>query len=108
MVKRCLKYIIIGIIVIAACFMYAHINKAHNIYDTRTDNSSYVPMDLTNTNISQSFCCLEDRIDGIAIKILLSGASKGGRLLYSIQDEDGQELRKGESRRFSEFPSYSS
>ncbi len=94
--KKWLKYIIAGVIVVLVCFAYAHIDKANNIYDTRTDNSSYVQVSiLADSYVSQSFRCPEDKMDGIAAKILLNGGSEEGELVYSIYDESGRELRKG-------------
>jgi hypothetical protein len=95
-VKKWLKYIIAGIIIVTVCFAYAHIDKANNIYDTKTDNSSYVSVNIfADSYISQTFQCSEDSMDGIAAKIFRNGTSEEGELIYSIQDESGQELTKG-------------
>ncbi|WP_289301893.1 hypothetical protein [Sporofaciens musculi] len=94
--KKWLKYIIAGIIIVTVCFAYAHIDKANNIYDTKTDNSSYVSVNIfADSYISQTFQCSEDSMDGIAAKIFRNGTSEEGELIYSIQDESGQELTKG-------------
>ena len=91
-----MKYVIECVLVVSICFIYAHIDKAHNVYDTKTDNSSYIPVSIiSDSYVSQSFKCTENSIDGVSLKLVLSGDSKAGELNYQLLDESGCELLSG-------------
>lgn len=94
--KKWMKYVILSAGAVAVCFLYAHIDKAHNIYDITIDNSSYISANITGDSfVTQSFRCTEDYIDGISLKLLLGGEAKEGELYYRLFDESGQELLQG-------------
>ena len=72
--KKWIRYVILSAGAVAVCFLYAHIDKVHNVYDITTDNSSYVSANIMGDSfVSQSFRCTEDCIDGISLQLLLSG-----------------------------------
>lgn len=94
--KKWMKYVMLSALAAAVCFLYAHIDKVHNVYDTTTDNSSYISAYIAEDSfVSQSFRCTEDHIDGISLKLLLGGEAKEGELHYRLLDESGQELLHG-------------
>lgn len=94
--KKWIRYVILSAGAVAVCFLYAHIDKVHNVYDITTDNSSYVSANIMGDSfVSQSFRCTEDCIDGISLQLLLSGEAKEGELQYRLLDESGQELHHG-------------
>ncbi|MGF0031911.1 hypothetical protein ACQRBN_02940 [Bariatricus sp. SGI.154] len=95
--RKWIKYIITGIIAIVFCVVYAYIDKAHNIYDTETDNSAYVAANVEGDSlISQTFKCQEANLDGLAAKVVVNSTSAGGKLTYLLEDAEGQEVIKGE------------
>ncbi len=94
--KKWMKYIMLGAMAIIVCYLYAHIDKVHDVYDEKTDNSSYISaIVMGDSYVSQSFQCTEDSIDGISLKILLGGESKSGELEYRLLDRSGKELING-------------
>lgn len=94
--KKWIKYVMLGTFAVVVCYLYAHIDKVHNIYDEKTDNGSYISaIIMGDSYVSQSFQCTEESIDGISLKILLGGESKTGELNYRLFDDSGKELVNG-------------
>lgn len=95
--KKKIKYIILGLVVVLGCYLYAHVDKTHDVYNSEIDSSLYLSAVLTeNQSVSQRFMCQEERLDGIAVKLSTNSASQEGKLLYTLNDVDGHELISGE------------
>ncbi len=95
-VKKWLKYGIGILVLLIASFLYAHVDKKQNIYDTKTDSGQYSSVQIEEgTKIVQKFVCTEKKLDGISVKLLLLNAPQKGKLTYELQDEKGKTLAKG-------------
>lgn len=93
--KKRIKYVLVSIIAILFCFLYAHVDKTHNIYDANTDSSLYSMVILEKESfVSQSFKCVEKDLTGISIKLITNNVSKEGKLIYKLNDADGKEILK--------------
>ena len=72
--KKNIRFIITGIIILFGVYLYAHIGKTHNIYDQNVDTSQYKATAIyTIDSVEQEFECTEDYMDGIKLKCKLSG-----------------------------------
>lgn len=95
--KKWLKYGIGILILLAACFAYAHVDKKHNLYDAKTDSSQYVSSQIEEgTSVEEEFVCGEDSLDGISVKLVLVNAPQEGELTYELWDESEEKLASGE------------
>lgn len=95
--KRKIKYIVIGVIVVVVGFVYAHVDKPNYIYDSHTDNSAYTTFVLKNgETVRQSFRCTDNKIDGISVKIAVNSSSPESRLHYEIEDQDMKTVKEGD------------
>ena len=95
--KKRIKYMVFGIIAIVLCFLYSNVDKTHSIYDTNLDNSQYQSAVIEdNSKISQSFYCQEEKLDGVAVKILVSNIEDSGSIIYTLSDEQGTKISTGE------------
>lgn len=94
--------IIIGIFILAAVsFLYGHIAKTHNIYDSETDPDSYQNTGiLTTLGARQEFTCKEEYLDGVRIKCSVHGEEVQGAdtvITYELKDlETGEIAAVGE------------
>ena len=91
--KKRLK-IICGIgILIVAVFLYAHIEKAHEIYDKDIDPSEYGNViEEKPVTLKQQFILQESTLDGFKIKGVENGDISKVDIIYSISQtsEDNQ------------------
>ena len=89
------KFIKLGsmILVIAVlCFVYAHIDKMHPVFNEEVDPAYYGG----TQEFQQSFVSGEDHIDGVALKFGVTGENiQKVNLVYSIESENGQILGTG-------------
>ncbi|MEE1191223.1 MAG: hypothetical protein UHO63_02670 [Blautia sp.] len=82
-----LKKIIGVIILVVVAFLYAHIAKVHNIYNTEIDPSEYGNTGiLTELGIKQEFVCAEEYLDGIRIKSTVTESAEQILLSYSLKN----------------------
>lgn len=82
-----LKKIIGVIILVVVAFLYAHIAKVHNIYNTEIDPSEYGNTGiLTELGIKQEFVCEEEYLDGIRIKSTVTESAEQILLSYSLKN----------------------
>ena len=95
--KRKIPILIGGVLVIALTFVYAHISKTHCIYDTEIDTSDYLSTAaMLNEEISQTFISQEDTLDGMSVKVRLTGETSGIETVYKLVDiENGKVVAEG-------------
>lgn len=93
--KKYYKSILIIVIVAAACFAYAHINKMHSVFNEDVD--SFVSTDVASQEeYVQQFVSEEKALDGVAVKFAVTGEQIDQvNLVYSVEDENGQIMREG-------------
>lgn len=111
--KQKIGRILMGIVIVLAVYGYAHISKAHNVFDKNIDASEYKDTTLyLNEEIAQTFICRENHLDGIRVKCRLAGGAGEVRLRWSLTDieedtqvaegvADGSQVQNG---KFFEFP----
>ena len=86
------------ILVIAVlCFVYAHIDKMHPVFDEDVDPAYYGGTIVGSTEeFQQTFVSSEEHIDGVALKFGVTGEKlQEVNLVYSIESEDGKILGTG-------------
>ena len=72
--KKIIRIIIEGICIISLVFVYAHIAKTHNIYDSDIDPSQYGSVvEKDAVWVEQYFTTQEDTLDGIRVKGVENG-----------------------------------
>lgn len=103
--KKKWSIIILGIAVIAAAYLYAHIDKNTYLYDRNTDSAELIGTGIPgNTEeITQSFTSIEDSIDGINLKATVIGEADHVDVEYSLIDQESGEVVRTESVRGSEI-----
>ncbi|MEG1137040.1 MAG: hypothetical protein RSD97_00695 [Lachnospiraceae bacterium] len=83
--KKKFKIVVGLMILIAAAYLYAHIDKTTIIYNEDLDSSEYKNTGvLINKSIEQSFVCSEDVLDGMRVKCGVLGDVSGVQLKYSL------------------------
>lgn len=96
--KKGIKYVIAAGIILVIAFLYAHIDKKIDIYDTAVDASYYGNMGelLSGQTVRQEFACERDMLDGVSIKSDTIGNPVTASYQYQIADAaSGEVLRKG-------------
>lgn len=94
--KNWLKYVVLSLAALVLCFIYAHVDKAHYVYDSERDSSEYTAVNINkDSSIFQAFECPEKDLDGIAVKVLINNISNCGKLIYVLQDLDGETVVEG-------------
>ena len=94
--KKKLGIVILGIGVLVFAYFYAHIDKNTYLYDRNTDSAELIGTGIpaAGEEITQSFTCAEDSIDGINLKATVIGDVGNVGLEYSILDgESGEAVR---------------
>ena len=67
--KQKIKTITWVIIIVVIAFLYAHIAKAHNVYNLDIDPSEYRATGiLTETGVTQEFISQEEHLDAVKVK----------------------------------------
>ena len=81
--KKKLSMIVFAAVLIAFTCMYAIVDKNNAIYDRAVDTSQYVALGLEQGEmVSQSFISKEDRLDGMNIKMSVSGQANEKKISY--------------------------
>ena len=95
--KQKIGRILMGIAIVLAVYAYAHISKTHNVYDKDIDASEYKDTTVyLNEEITQTFICQEDYLDGIRVKCRLAGGASEVRLRWSLTDlKENTQVAKG-------------
>ena len=110
--KRKIQILVGGVGIILLAFAYAHISKTYCIYNTEADTSEYLSTAaVLNEEISQSFVSNEDSLDGVRVKIRLTGETSSVDTLYKLIDLDSNnvvaegsvESKEFEDSKFYEF-----
>jgi len=94
------KFIKLGsmfLVIAVLCFVYAHIDKMHPVFNEEVDPAYYGGTAVGSTEeFQQVFVSGEDHIDGVALKFGVTGENiQKVNLVYSIESEDGQILGTG-------------
>ena len=98
--KKIIRIIIEGICIISLVFVYAHIAKTHNIYDSDIDPSQYGSVvEKDAVWVEQYFTTQEDTLDGIRVKGVENGDISKVNIDYILK-----EAKKALKSRFYELP----
>ena len=94
--KKKLGWIIFAVVLIAFTCVYAIVDKNNAIYDRTVDTSNYASIGLEQgETVSQSFTSKEDKLDGINIKMSVSGQADEKKISYVLKDEDDKKVASG-------------
>ena len=94
--KRKIGWIIFALILIACICLYAVVDKNHSIYDREIDSSEYISVELAKGDtLTQSFVSEEDFLDGINIKISVTGGAAEKEVSYMLKENVGQKVTSG-------------
>lgn len=94
--KKNLSFILAVACVLVFAFLYAYIDKNTYLYDRNTDSADFIGTGILREGeeITQTFTCLEDSLDGINLKATLVGAAEHVNVEYSLIDaESGEKVR---------------
>lgn len=96
MKKKILLCVAIVVVVVLSYF-YAHIDKNAYLYDRNADTSTFIGTGvlLEGEEVRQTFVADENTIDGINIKVAMTGNVDEIVLHYAVLDENLNELFKG-------------
>lgn len=98
MKKRYLHKACITALVFSLCFIYAHVDKMHAIFNEDVDPSFYTGTEVGSDNqFEQEFIVKEETfLDGVALKFATTGEQlERVNLLYLIEDDKGCVLGEG-------------
>ena len=96
--KKKLGWIIFAVILIAFTCVYAIVDKNNAIYDRTVDTSKYVALGLEQgETVSQSFTSKEDKLNGINIKMSVSGQANEKKISYVLKDDAGKTVASGDA-----------
>lgn len=96
--KKKLGWIILAVVLIAFTGVYAIVDKNNEIYDRAVDTSKYVALGLEQgETVSQSFTSKEDKLDGINIKMSVSGQANEKKISYVLKDDTGKTVASGDA-----------
>lgn len=91
--KQKIKTIAWAIIIVVIAFIYAHIAKAHNVYNLDIDPSEYRATGiLTETGVTQEFVSQEEHLDAVKVKTTIFTNCENVKLNYSIVDAESQKV----------------
>ena len=96
--KKKLSWIILAVILIAFTGIYSVVDKNNGIYDRQVDASEYASIGLEKgESLKQEFVTNEDKLDGISIKMSVSGKAEDKSISYTLKDEDNNIVASGET-----------
>lgn len=92
--KKKLGFILLGICLLVFAYLYAHIDKNTYLYDRNTDSADFIGTGILKENeeITQTFICTEDSLDGINLKATLTGDAEQVKVEYSLADAKSGEI----------------
>lgn len=96
--KTVVSTILLSVLVILVSFIYAHIDKNIYLYDRNVDTSTYYGTGILiqGEEVSQTFVSKEEYIDGINIKVSLTGNIENVILHYALFDLNTDEVYKAQ------------
>lgn len=88
--KKKIKIAVLFAVIAALVFLYAHIDKNRYLYDRDTQSEDYVGTGvlMDGEEISQTFVCEEEILDGINLKSTIVGSAEHVTLEYTVQDNE--------------------
>ena len=95
--KKKLSVILAAVCLLVFAYLYAHIDKNTYLYDRNTDSADFTGTGILKEGeeITQTFTCTEDSLDGINLKATLVGDAGQVNVEYSLIDaESGSVVRE--------------
>lgn len=95
MMKK-IGWIIFALLLVAFTCLYAVVDKNNGIYDQKIDSSEYISIELSKGEmLTQSFVSREEFLDGLNVKMSVTGVPEGKEISYVLKDSRGQEVALG-------------
>ena len=96
--KKKLSWIILAVVLIVFTCVYSVVDKNNGIYDRTVDTSEYVAIALEkDESLRQTFISKENYLDGISIKMSVSGQAKDKAISYTLKDKENNVVASGET-----------
>lgn len=96
--KKKLGWVIFAIILVAFTSFYAVIDKNNAIYDRKVDTTKYVAVGLEKgEKLEQTFISKEEKLDGVNVKMSVTGEAKNKAVSYVLKDESDKVVASGET-----------
>lgn len=94
--KKKVGWIIFALILVAFTGFYAVVDKNNGIYDREIDSSNYISVELKEgEKLSQSFVSKEDVLDGISVKMSVTGETEKKTVSYVLANSNGDTVASG-------------
>ena len=93
--KSKIKFLILALVIVGLSVAYSFVDKTVSIYDTKVDTSDFQSISMEiGKELSQTFICTENNLDGISLKISADNVSDNTQVLigYSLIDNDSEEI----------------
>ena len=93
--KSKIKFLILALVIVGLSVAYSFVDKTVSIYDTKVDTSDFQSISMEiGKELSQTFICTENNLDGISLKISADNVSDNTQVLigYSLIDNDSKEI----------------
>lgn len=95
-----IKYLIIGLILICLAGIYSFVDKTVSIYDTKVDTNDFQSVTLEQgKDISQTFLCDEEYLDGVSLKIAADNVPDNNQVIMDyklLEGNSGRQVANGE------------
>lgn len=96
--KKKIGWIIFAVILVVFISFYAVIDKNNSIYDRKVDTSKYVAIGLEKgEKLEQTFISKEEKLDGINVKMSVTGEARSKVVSYILKDGNGKVVATGET-----------
>ena len=96
--KKKLGWVIFAIILVTFTSFYAVIDKNNAIYDRKVDTTKYVAVGLEKgEKLEQTFISKEEKLDGVNVKMSVTGEAKNKSVSYVLKDESDKVVASGET-----------
>lgn len=96
--KKKLGWVIFAIILVVFTSFYAVIDKNNAIYDRKVDTTKYVAVGLEKgEKLEQTFISKEEKLDGVNVKMSVTGEAKNKTVSYVLKDESDKVVASGET-----------
>lgn len=94
--KRKIKWAVFICIVTALAGAYSVIDKNSAVYDKDVEKEEYAEVSLTEHEaLTQAFVSGEDKLDGMNVKMSVSGNAEDAVVSFALVDEEGRKLAEG-------------
>lgn len=97
MKKKIEWFLFVLVLTLFICF-YSVIDKNNGIYDEKCDSGDYTSIALSKgEGLAQSFVSEEEVLDGVSVKMSVTGESEEKEISYVLKNSDSQIIASGKA-----------